>query len=53
MECIVDAISHFNNGEDEIPINDLEGFVRQILGWKDFIIGVYWYNMPQYREMNS
>ena len=52
MECIVDAISHFNNGEDEIPINALEGFVRQILGWREFIRGVYWENMPQYKEMN-
>ena len=52
MECIVDAISHFNKKEHEIPINALEGFVRQILGWREFIRGVYWQNMPQYKEMN-
>ena len=52
MECIVDAISHFNNAKHKIPINALEGFVRQILGWREFIRGVYWENMPQYKEMN-
>ncbi len=52
MECIVDAISYFKKTEDEIPINALEGFVRQILGWREFIRGVYWENMPQYKEMN-
>ena len=52
MECIVDAISYFKKAEHEIPINALEGFVRQILGWREFIRGVYWENMPQYKEMN-
>ena len=52
MECIVDAISHFKKKECRIPINALEGFVRQILGWREFIRGVYWQNMPQYKEMN-
>jgi len=52
MECIVDAISYFNQTKHGIPINALEGFVRQILGWREFIRGVYWENMPQYKEMN-
>jgi len=52
MECIVDAVSQFNNKENKIPINALEGFVRQILGWREFIRGVYWENMPQYKELN-
>ena len=52
MECIVDAISSFKAQENEIPINALEGFIRQILGWREFIRGVYWENMPQYKEMN-
>ena len=52
MECIVDAVSHFNDADNKIPINALEGFVRQILGWREFIRGVYWENMPQYKQMN-
>ena len=28
------------------------GFVRQILGWREFIRGVYWLKMPEYIEMN-
>jgi deoxyribodipyrimidine photolyase-related protein len=52
MECIVDAVSHFNESRNKIPINALEGFVRQILGWREFIRGVYWENMPQYKEKN-
>ena len=34
------------------PLNSVEGFIRQILGWREFIRGVYWLNMPQYKELN-
>jgi deoxyribodipyrimidine photolyase-related protein len=35
------------------PLNAVEGFVRQILGWREFIRGVYWLHMPEYGERNS
>ena len=35
------------------PINSVEGFVRQILGWREFVRGVYWLEMPEYAEMNA
>lgn len=35
------------------PINSVEGFVRQILGWREFVRGVYWLKMPEYAEMNA
>ncbi len=35
------------------PINSVEGFVRQILGWREFVRGVYWLRMPEYAEMNA
>lgn len=38
--------------EKSAPINSVEGFVRQILGWREFVRGVYWLEMPEYAEMN-
>jgi len=34
------------------PLNAVEGFIRQILGWREFIRGVYWLHMPHYGEQN-
>ncbi len=34
------------------PLNAVEGFVRQILGWREFVRGIYWLKMPEYAEMN-
>ena len=35
------------------PLNAVEGFVRQILGWREFVRGVYWLKMPEYAGLNS
>ena len=35
------------------PLNAVEGFIRQILGWREFMRGVYWLNMPQYAQGNA
>jgi deoxyribodipyrimidine photolyase-related protein len=35
------------------PLNAVEGFIRQILGWREYIRGIYWHFMPEYGERNS
>lgn len=49
-ECVDAAVEAYRNGK--APLNSVEGFVRQILGWREFIRGVYWLKMPEYIEMN-
>ena len=34
------------------PLNAAEGFIRQIIGWREYVRGVYWLNMPGYTEHN-
>jgi deoxyribodipyrimidine photolyase-related protein len=34
------------------PLNAVEGFIRQILGWREFVRGLYWLEMPGYRDTN-
>lgn len=34
------------------PLNAVEGFVRQILGWREYIRGIYWHSMPDYADTN-
>jgi len=35
------------------PLNAVEGFIRQILGWREYVRGVYWLRMPHYAETNA
>jgi len=50
-ECIEKAIAAYEEGR--APLASVEGFVRQIAGWREFINGVYWLKMPEYAEANG
>ena len=50
-ECVEAAIAAYKRGQ--APLNSVEGFVRQIIGWREFINGVYWLRGPEYSELNE
>ena len=45
------AIDAYQKGR--APLNAVEGFVRQIIGWREFTRGIYWMEMPAYAQMNG
>lgn len=47
------AIASYQQADGAITLAQIEGFVRQILGWREFIRGVYWANMPEYARLNN
>ena len=50
-EAVTAAIKALD--EDRAPINAVEGFVRQIVGWREYVRGIYWLKMPGYADMNA
>lgn len=51
-EVVNSAVKAWKNRGDEIGIEQVEGFVRQIIGWREYVRGVYWAKMPDYANMN-
>ncbi|NND63382.1 MAG: cryptochrome/photolyase family protein [Flavobacteriaceae bacterium] len=52
-EVIDKVIDFWREHKKEIDISQVEGFVRQILGWREYMRGLYWAYMPGYAEKNE
>ena len=39
--------------EGRAPLNAVEGFIRQVLGWREYVRGLYWTRMPDYKRGNT
>jgi deoxyribodipyrimidine photolyase-related protein len=46
------CITEWEKRPNEISISQIEGFVRQILGWREYMRGIYWAKMPEYSQLN-
>jgi len=50
-EVVDAAVAAYRAGA--APLASVEGFVRQILGWREYVRGIYWTRMPGYAELNT
>ena len=50
-EVISAAVKAFDGGG--VPIESAEGFIRQIIGWREYVNGMYWFLGPDYRDNNQ
>jgi deoxyribodipyrimidine photolyase-related protein len=39
--------------DNAVPLASAEGYIRQILGWREYVRGIYWHRMPGYGELNA
>ena len=51
LEVLTAAEQAYHKGQ--APLNAVEGFIRQILGWREYIRGIYWHFMPDYAQQNA
>ena len=51
LECVRAAEDAYRDGTAPLP--SVEGYVRQVLGWREYIWSVYWHVPPDYRQRNA
>ncbi|GGA83533.1 cryptochrome/photolyase family protein [Neiella marina] len=51
-QVVDSALHHYQENPELISLPQIEGFVRQIIGWREFVRGIYWRRMPQYGQLN-
>lgn len=52
-EVVDKVIDYYYDCTNDIHISQVEGFIRQILGWREYMRGLYWKEMPNYAKLNT
>lgn len=51
-ELVEKIIEAWKENQDKINIAQVEGYIRQVIGWREYMRGIYWAKMPDYAEKN-
>jgi len=52
LEVIRRAEQAYFEDPERYSLNQIEGFIRQILGWREYMRGIYWAKMPEFSSLN-
>ncbi len=52
LEVVQTVEKYWYQHQDRIAIAQVEGFIRQIIGWREYMRGIYWAKMPEFAELN-
>ena len=52
-EVVEKVEATYRDDPDAIDLSQTEGFIRQVLGWREYMRGVYWKEMPGYADGNA
>ncbi|RUO25574.1 cryptochrome/photolyase family protein [Aliidiomarina minuta] len=53
LEVIRAVEKHWQEHQDTINLAQVEGFIRQVLGWREYVRAIYWQHMPEYATHNA
>jgi len=52
LEVIQTVEAYWRDHQEAIGLAQVEGFIRQILGWREYMRGIYWAKMPEFAQLN-
>ncbi|WP_026753390.1 cryptochrome/photolyase family protein [Sediminibacter sp. Hel_I_10] len=52
-DVVTTVLNYYRQHSDAIDISQVEGFIRQIIGWREYMRGMYWAFMPDYKTENQ
>jgi deoxyribodipyrimidine photolyase-related protein len=52
LQVVKRVVQEWQERKEEITLSQVEGFVRQVIGWREYMRGIYWEKMPAYETLN-
>ena len=52
-DIVKTVLNYYRRHQEAIAISQVEGFVRQIIGWREYMRGMYWARMPEFKSENA
>ncbi len=52
-DVVKTVLNYYRANQNDIDISQVEGFVRQVIGWREYMRGMYWARMPEFKSENS